>query len=190
MLEPTNALVDLTEYRQDRKMLVTAPPARRGRPKKNGGDALADARNDDVAFLESLDLTIRKNMLTGDIEYNHPTRGLQCIGGDDLTIFTHMVAEHFCETLIEGAMKNALLYVADKHRFHPVVEYLDKCASKKPSALFSSLATTFFGNDSPVANQGLERFLVGLVARAYKPGSPLSYLPVLQGGQGVGKIRQ
>ena len=188
MLEPTNALVDLTEYRQDRK-LVVQPQAGRGRPKRNGGDALADARNDDVAFLENLDLRIRKNMLTGDIEYKHPERGLQCIGGDDLTIFTHMVAEHFGETLVEGAMKNALLYVADKHRFHPVVEYLEGCATKEPSPLFSTLASTFFGNDEAVANQGLQRFLVGLVARAYNPGAPLSYLPVLQGGQGVGKSR-
>lgn len=186
MLEPTNALVDLNQFRQEKEDKQQSE--QRGRPRKSS-NGVADQRNNDVAFLERLSLDIRKNQLTGDIEYKHPSRGKQTMGGDDLTIFTHMVAEHFGETLIEQAMKNAVLYVADKNRYHPVTEYLNRCSFKDPSPLFNTLATSFFGNESEVANQGLQRFLVGLVARAYKPGAPLSYLPVLQGSQGCGKSR-
>lgn len=185
MLEPEDSLITLKKSEP-----LEGPASRgRGRPKKTQ-DNIADERNADVAWLESKNLQIRRNLLTNDIEYLHPSRGLCIFQGDQMTTFTHLCAEVFGETIIEGRMRNAILFIADKAQYHPVRDYLNRCvAEAEPSTYLDSIATTFFNNDSEIANEGMKRFLVGLVGRALTPGCPLSFLPVLQGGQGLGKSR-
>ena len=51
------------------------------------------------------------------------------------------------------------------------------------------MAERYLGNKEPIANEALKRLMTGMVARAFNPGSPLSFLPILQGAQGLGKSR-
>ena len=183
MLEPENSLISLTAFREDKETSNRRP----GRPKKSQ-DSVAEERNADLEFLQSKNLSLRRNLMNGDIEYIHPTKGLSVIQGDDLNTLTHLCAFHFGETIPEMRMKNAVLFAAQLNAYDPVKSYLEECvALQEPSPHFDSIAERYLGNTSPIANESLKRLITGMVARAYVPGSPLSFLPILQGAQGLGK---
>lgn len=188
MLEPEGVLIDLAAVREQRE---AQQPAKRklGRPRKTT-DAVADERNNDVQFLADNGLQIRRNEMNGDIEYLHPSRGLSSIQGDDLNTFSHLCAHHFGETIPEMRMKNAVLFAAELNRYCPVKGYLEQCvANHEPSPHFDRIAERYMGNKDAIANESIKRLMTGMVARVYKPGSALSFLPILEGAQGLGKSR-
>ena len=79
----------------------------------------------------------------------------------------------------------ALVAASARHEYHPVREYLEKLP---PSNLDTvSLAAEFFGQEDMLQNVMLQRFLVGAVNRAIKPGCKMDYCAILQGAQGEGK---
>ena len=186
MLEPEGVLIDLAEAREQRKTQQKRGP---GRPRKSA-DAIAEERNNDVQFLEDTGLQIRRNEMNGDIEYMHPSRGMSCIEGDDLNTFSHLCAHHFGVTIPEVRMKNAVSFTAELNRYCPVKVYLEKCvASHEPSPHFDRIAERYMGNTDSIANEAIKRLMTGMVSRIYQPGSPLSFLPILEGAQGLGKSR-
>lgn len=188
MLEPEGVLIDLAAVREQREA-QKAPKRGPGRPRKTA-DAIADERNNDVQFLADNGLQIRRNEMNGDIEYMHPVRGLCSIEGDDLNIFSHLCAHYFGATIPEVRMKNAVLFAAELNRYCPVKVYLEKCvANHEPSPYFNSIAERYMGNTEAVANESIKRLMTGMVSRIYQPGSALSFLPILEGAQGLGKSR-
>ena len=186
MLEPENSLINLSAVREEKEQQRKIS---RGRPKKSQ-DAIADERNSDLSFLQSKGLNFRRNLMNGDVEFDHPTHGLMVVQGDDLSTLTHLCAYHFNETIPELRMKNAVLFAAELASFCPIKTYLDQCiATQEPSPHFDVMAERYLGNKEPIANEALKRLMTGMVARAFNPGSPLSFLPILQGAQGLGKSR-
>jgi predicted P-loop ATPase len=188
MLEPENVLIDLAAVREEKTASKAGQPKRgRGRPRKTE-DSVAEERNNDIKFLEEHGLDIRRNQMNGDIEYMHPKQGVTSIEGDDLTVFTHFCAHHFGITIPEVRMKNAVLFSAGLNSYCPVAQYLENCVqSAEPSPHFNEMATRYLNNSEPIANESLKRLMVGMVARIFKPASPLSFLPILEGAQGLGK---
>lgn len=160
---------------------------KRGRPKKSNDDA-AKEREDDVAKVKSILTDLRKNKLTGAIEYNNHSGVVVQLEGHDLDLMTTKLA---CENGIfipEPRIKAAIQYAALKNSYCPITKYLDHCAAHaKPHEDWESVGTVFLGNPQPLATLAMQRMMIGAVARAYQPGESMSWLPILVGAQGVGK---
>lgn len=160
---------------------------KRGRPRKSDDDA-AKEREGDVAKVKSILTDLRKNKLTGAIEYNDANGKVIQLEGHDLDLMTTKLA---CENGIfipEPRIKTAIQYAAIKNSYCPITRYLDHCAAhSKPHDDWDRVGEVFLGNKNHLATLAMQRMMIGAVARAYKPGESMSWLPILVGAQGVGK---
>ena len=159
----------------------------RGRTKKSNEDA-AKERESDVEKVKSILTDLRRNRLTNSIEYDLPNGAVAQLEGNDLDLMTTKLA---CENGIfipEPRIKSAIQYAALKNGYCPITRYLDHCAAHaKPHADWDRIGEVFLGNSQPLATIAMQRMMIGAVARAYKPGASMSWLPILVGAQGVGK---
>ena len=159
---------------------------RRGRPKKNGDD-LAKQREDDVAKVKEILSNLRKNELTGSIEYDDNNRTV-ILQGNDLELMTTKLSCEHGVFIPEARIKNAIQYAANRNTYCPIRRYLDHCAAHaKPHDDWEKIGNTFLGNSHHLATLAMQRMMIGAVARAYEPGCSMSWLPILVGAQGVGK---
>ena len=160
---------------------------KRGRPKKSNEDA-AKEREEDVRKVKEVLTDLRKNELTGAIEYDDPNGKKVVMQGMDLDIMTTKLA---CENGIfipEPRIKSAIQYAALKNKYCPIRRYLDHCAAHaKPHVEWDNIGAVFLGNKHNIATLAMQRMMIGAVARAYDPGCAMSWLPILVGAQGVGK---
>ena len=160
---------------------------RRGRPKKNGDD-LAKQREDDVKKVKEILHDLRKNELTGSIEYTDNNDRSVALQGNDLELMTTKLS---CENGVfipEARIKTAIQYAANRNAYCPIRRYLDHCAAHaKPHSDWEKIGKTFLGNSHHLATLAMQRMMIGAVARAYNPGCSMSWLPILVGAQGVGK---
>ena len=165
----------------------TQAPRRRGRPKRSSDDA-AKERESDVHKVKEILTDLRKNELTGAIEYTDPTGKTIILEGNDLDLMTTRLA---CENGVfipEARIKSAIQYAAQKNMYCPIRRYLDKCSSlSKPHEAWETIGKVFLGNPHPIATLAMQRMMIGAVARAYNPGCSMSWLPILVGAQGAGK---
>ena len=159
---------------------------RRGRPKKNGDD-LAKQREDDVAKVKEILTNLRKNELTGSIEYDDNNRTV-ILQGNDLELMTTKLSCEHGVFIPEARIKSAIQYAANRNTYCPIRRYLDHCAAHaKPHEDWEQIGKTFLGNSHQLATLAMQRMMIGAVARAYEPGCSMSWLPILVGAQGVGK---
>ena len=162
-------------------------PKKRGRPKRSSDDA-AKERSDDVRKVKEILKGLRKNRLTNAIEYDDPQGRVIQLEGNDLDIMTVKLS---CENGVfipEPRIKSAIQYAAGKNTYCPITRYLDGCAAHaKPHPDWDRIGEVFLGNHQPLATLAMQRMMIGAVARAYKPGVSMSWLPILVGAQGVGK---
>ena len=89
---------------------------------------------------------------------------------------------------------NALLYGREIDPFIVELDALAAAAESNPSAFPQGLRLTWAEDLLGVPRSELNRaaaeaIALGMVARAYEPGSPLDLVPILQGPQGVGKSK-
>jgi predicted P-loop ATPase len=74
---------------------------------------------------------------------------------------------------------------AQERAFHPVREYLDELVWDRALRL-PELFPTYFGADATSYVELIgPMFLIGMVARIFKPGCKVDHLPVLEGRQGA-----
>ena len=166
---------------------VNVTPIRRGRPKKSSSDA-AKEREQDVAQVKEILSDLRKNELTGAIEYTDSTGRTVGLQGNDLDLMTTKLACEFGVFIPEPRIKAAIQYAAGKNSYCPIRRYLDHCsAHAKPHADWGRIGEVFLGNQHNIATLAMQRMMIGAVARAYNPGCSMSWLPILVGAQGVGK---
>ena len=160
---------------------------RRGRPKKSNDDA-AKEREEDVRKVQAILTDLRKNKLTGAIEYDtHDGKTVQ-LEGHDLDLMTTKLACEHGVFIPEPRIKAAIQYAALKNSYCPITRYLDHCAAHcKPHESWDRVGEVFLGNKHHLATLAMQRMMIGAVARAYKPGESMSWLPILVGAQGVGK---
>ena len=160
---------------------------RRGRPKKNSNDA-AKEREEDVRQVKEILSDLRKNELTGAIEYTDQTGKTVALQGNDLDLMTTKMACEHGIFIPEPRIKTAIQYAATKNQYCPIRRYLDHCASHAlPHPDWERIGEVFLGNSHSIATLALQRMMIGAVARAYNPGCSMSWLPILVGAQGVGK---
>ena len=85
---------------------------------------------------------------------------------------------------------DAFYFVAAKHEFHPVRDYLQTCKLKHGSdtiALLDNAASRYLGTEAPIYNTFLKKTLIAAVARAFRPGCKVDTALILQGKQGKRK---
>ncbi len=161
--------------------------AKRGRPKKSASDAAAEREND-VRQVKEILHDLRKNELTGSIEYTDSSGRTIALQGNDLDLMTTKLACEYGVFIPEPRIKSAIQYAAQKNQYCPIRKYLDHCsAHAKPHEDWSRIGEVFLGNKHNIATLAMQRMMIGAVARAYNPGCSMSWLPILVGAQGVGK---
>jgi len=166
---------------------VSVVSIKRGRPKKSSSDA-AKEREKDVDQVKEILQDLRKNELTGAIEYTDATGRSRVLQGNDLDLMTTKLACEHGVFIPEPRVKAAIQYAAGMNSYCPIRRYLDHCsAHAKPHADWERIGEVFLGNQHNIATLAMQRMMIGAVARAYNPGCSMSWLPILVGAQGVGK---
>ena len=164
-----------------------AKKTKSGRPKKSSSDA-AKEREDDVNKVKEILSLLRKNQLTGAIEYTDATGKTIELEGNDLDLMTTKMACEHGIFIPEMRIKSAIQYAAGKNRYCPIRRYLDNCSAHAiPHKDWNSIGEIFLGNKHNLSTLAMQRMMIGAVARAYSPGCSMSWLPILVGAQGVGK---
>jgi len=159
----------------------------RGRPKKNSDD-YSEERQSDFATVKSLLPNLRKNLLTGMIEYTSSNGELCVLQGYDLDLMSTRFCVEYNTYIPETRCKNAVMYAAEMNKHCPIRAYLDHCsANSNPHPDWENVGQLFLGNKHKLATLAFQRMMIGAVARAYDPGCSMSWVPILVGAQGVGK---
>jgi predicted P-loop ATPase len=81
----------------------------------------------------------------------------------------------------------AVTAVAEKQRYHPVTEYLDRCEWDGRPRLASWVIKYLGAQNSAYHGQVGRCSLIAAVARIRCPGSKVDTMPILEGAQGLGK---
>lgn len=82
----------------------------------------------------------------------------------------------------------AVTTLARRNSFHPVQDWLRSLPAHDGTKRLNFWLQTYLGvTDSPYTRRVARWFLVGMVARAFKPGGKFDTCLVLEGGQGKGK---
>lgn len=86
-------------------------------------------------------------------------------------------------------VEDALCRVFDNHKYHPIRDYLNSLkwdGIKRVETFFSD----FLGvEDNEYSRFATRKFFTAAVARVMEPGCKWDYMPMLVGGQGLGKSR-
>jgi putative DNA primase/helicase len=85
------------------------------------------------------------------------------------------------------AISEAVNLVAHNHVVHPVREYLDSLEWDGISRIDHWMVDFLGAVDKDYVRLVSRFFLIGMVARIYKPGCKMDYMPILEGLQGKGK---
>lgn len=95
-----------------------------------------------------------------------------------------------CDLLIKsaGTISAGVSMVAHRNRFHPVREWLESLPPWDGVERIDHWLIDCIGiDDSPYVRLVGRFFLLGMVARIYKPGCAMQYMPIFEGPQGKGK---
>lgn len=159
----------------------------KGRPKRSSSDA-AKERESDVTQVKEILSNLRKNELTGAIEYDNAQGKTVELEGNDLDLMTTKLACEHGVFIPEQRIKSAIQYAAGRNKYCPIRRYLDSCSAHAiPHKDWDRIGEVFLGNKHQLATLAMQRMMIGAVARAYNPGCSMSWLPILVGAQGVGK---
>jgi Virulence-associated protein E-like domain len=105
----------------------------------------------------------------------------------DIDVFA--VQEHLqwlgFRRLGKDATHDAISKYAHEHAFHPVRNYLDRLAWDGKGRLRTWLVDCFSAEENEYSEEIGKMFLISMVARIYKPGCKVDYMPVLEGEQGL-----
>jgi hypothetical protein len=142
-------------------------------------------RTDKLTQAVGLVLPLRYNLLSNRIECNG-----EPIHGDYLSgLYLELAEDHAIDVAKERAI-DAAMRVARQNAYHPVRDYLNGITDQLTPEEWASLDLHCFGSED-LSGWGvihLQRQLIGLVARALKPGCELHTCLVLQSDQqGIGK---
>ncbi len=150
-------------------------------------EAKIEQRKEDVKLLSEALPNLRFNQLTNKIEYGSRTSP-QVMAGDDLEQLTVKLAVEDNVYIPEHRVKQAVKCAAKSNSYCPIRRYLMECCYKNEEfEHWDNLGKYLIGSDKPIATIAMQRFLVGAVARAYKPGCTMSWMPIFVGVQGCGK---
>jgi putative DNA primase/helicase len=109
----------------------------------------------------------------------------------DFTYIVGWISTHFNIHLTTRVVAEAVAAVAQKHRYHPVREYLSSLTWDGTERLSGWLeeycgATSIAGNVDYVRKVG-RAWMISAVARIYDPGCKADHVLILEGKQSIGK---
>ncbi len=90
-------------------------------------------------------------------------------------------------SLTSTVVHDAIRARAEERKFHPVRDYFGKLKWDGKERLEGWLSAYLGAEDSPYTQEIGPMFLVGMVARIFRPGCPMNYMLVLEGAQGARK---
>ncbi|MFY8147725.1 MAG: VapE domain-containing protein [Prochlorococcaceae cyanobacterium] len=128
---------------------------------------------------------LRLNLLTQRIEYDG-----EAIDGDFLgTFYLRLAEEHGLDVAKDRAI-DAATFAARRNAYHPVADYLNGLTEELSQEDWAAIDVRCFGSEDSTGWSvlHLQRQLIGLVARAMKPGCELhTCLVLMSEDQGAGK---
>jgi predicted P-loop ATPase len=86
-------------------------------------------------------------------------------------------------------IEDILTLLAERRLYSPVIDYLESVYAQhgNDTQILTGFADRYLGDQQPMADAFLKRWLISAVARAFQPGCKADYILVLQGKQGWGK---
>lgn len=106
---------------------------------------------------------------------------------DDLRLTRQIQAEVYVPRMTVETVHSALRLTAHRQRKNELTEWLDSLAWDGTFRCERLLADGFGAHDKPYHAEVGRCFLLGMVARAYRPGCKVDTMPILEGAQGTGK---
>ena len=136
-----------------------------------------------VKTLITLGNKLRFNLITLAPELN----GVPFQPEDLDTLYCHLGEKGY--SISDKDAKKAVLYVAMKHSYNPVVEELEWIENNDDIKLvdINKLATEYLGTNSELDDAKLAACFIGAVARAFEHGCKMQYVLCLKGKQGIKK---
>lgn len=105
---------------------------------------------------------------------------------DDSQLFAYLQSNYGIKS--EKNVEHAFRIVCDKTKFNPLIDNFNALPEWDGVERAGHLFTWFLGAADTPYTKAVERlFLAGAIARTYHPGTKFDYMPVLIGGQGIGK---
>lgn len=85
-------------------------------------------------------------------------------------------------------LHDTLAYLAEKNSFDPVRDWLDTLEWDGVNRLDTWLPRNFEATGHPeYLKQVFQKWMTAMVVRVYRPGAKFDWMPIFEGGQGVGK---
>ena len=109
----------------------------------------------------------------------------QWVDADDAALRYHL--ERFYGVSGKDRIFDAVNVVAQQHSFHPVRDYLDRCAWDGVPRVDTLLIDYLGAEDDEYTRAVTRKTLVAAVARIYRPGCKFDYMLTIRGRQGLGK---
>ena len=174
----------------EKEEAITWDTDKNGAPRKNFVNLLTYMRFADTGLRN----VFGYNEFTGEVVFMNPApwhKGRmpanKAVSDSDLVLLKkHLALRHAFEmpvtTLIE-----AMTATAHDHRFHPVKEYLTSLKWDGVKRLDTWLVDLCGAQDTPYVRAVARKMLCAAVLRVFKPGIKFDSVPVLEGGQGIGK---
>lgn len=107
---------------------------------------------------------------------------------DDIVRIKHWFAEHYGIEPGDDKISQAITYIADCNRYHPVRDYLDSLEWDGLPRVNSWLKTYLRASDAdPYLSAVSRKVLCAMTARVYDPGCKFDHVLILEGIQGTGK---
>jgi predicted P-loop ATPase len=97
------------------------------------------------------------------------------------------LSQHLGVLIGKEICADALLFLAQRRRYNPVVDYLERVSQDAVPISIDNLASRYFLTTNPLYDVFVKKFLISAVARAYQPGCKVDTALILQGSQGQGK---
>lgn len=145
-------------------------------PKKNITNLMMCLRN-----IRSLGPKLAFNDLTGNIEWH----GRELKDSDYVDIRLALEADGFEPNAKD--VPACVMRTAEDRTYNPVTDYLDGLKWDGKSRIDEFFPTVFKSEDTEINRAFGRMFLIGAVARAYRPGCKLDTMPISKGGQGTKK---
>lgn len=100
---------------------------------------------------------------------------------------TAYIEENYNVVFDDNKIHKAVVNVARKNVFNPVKERIEKVKWDQQPRLETLFIDLLGVDDNLYTREVTKRWIVGSVARIYKPGIKFEIVPVLDGPQGIGK---
>jgi predicted P-loop ATPase len=106
---------------------------------------------------------------------------------DDLRLTRQVQSQIYIPRVSVETVHQALSMTAFKQRKNELVQWLDGLEWDRLPRLEALLSAGFGATDKPYHSEVGKCWLLGMVARAYRPGCKVDTMPILEGSQGTGK---